>query len=106
MSDSLLHHVPQPARILYAQDFLGKNTGVGIFKCKLLTLKVSFPCGSDTNESTCNAENPCSIPGSGRYTGEGNGYSHQYSCLGNPMHKGTWGAIVHSVTKSQIELSN
>ena len=35
--------------------------------------------------STCNAEDPGSIPGSGRYPGEGNGYLHQYSCLENSM---------------------
>ena len=28
---------------------------------------------------------PASIPESGRSPGEGNGYPHQYSCLGNPM---------------------
>ena len=30
-------------------------------------------------ESTCNAGDPGSIPGSGRYTGEGIGYPLQYS---------------------------
>ena len=29
-----------------------------------------------------------SIPGSERYTGEGNGSPLQYSCLGNPMDSG------------------
>ena len=38
-----------------------------------------------------------SIPGSGRLPGEGNGYSLQYSCLGNPMDTGAWWAIVHEV---------
>ena len=42
-----------------------------------------------------------SIPGSGRSPGEGNGYPHQYSCLENPMDRGTWQATVHGVTKSQ-----
>ena len=31
-----------------------------------------------------------SIPGSGRYPGEGNGYPLQYSCLGNPIDRGAW----------------
>ena len=31
-----------------------------------------FPDGSDGKESTCNAGDPSSIPGSGRSTGEGN----------------------------------
>ena len=30
------------------------------------------------------------IPGSGRYSGEGNGNPLQYSCLGNPMDRGAW----------------
>ena len=32
--------------------------------------------------------------------GEGNGNPPQYSCLGNPMDRGAWRAIVHGVTKS------
>ena len=31
-----------------------------------------------------------SIPGSGRYPGEGNGYPHQYSYLKNTMGQGAW----------------
>ena len=31
----------------------------------------------------------CSIPGSGRSLGEGNGYPLQYSCLENSMDRGT-----------------
>ena len=30
------------------------------------------------------------IPGSGRSPGGGHGNSLQYSCLENPMHRGTW----------------
>ena len=33
-----------------------------------------------------------SIPGSGRFPGEWNGYPLQYSCLGNPNDRGAWGA--------------
>ena len=42
-----------------------------------------------------------SVPGSGRSSGEWNGNPLQYSCLENPMNRGTWQAIVHRVTKSQ-----
>ena len=31
-----------------------------------------------------------SIPGLGRSLGEGNGYSLQYSCLGNPIDREAW----------------
>ena len=47
-----------------------------------------------------------SIPGLGRSPGEGNGNPLQYSCLGNPLDRGAWGATVYRVTKSQRDLSN
>ena len=34
------------------------------------------------------------FPGPGRSSGEGNGDPLQYSCLGNPMDRGTWQATV------------
>jgi len=40
-----------------------------------------------------------SLPGSGRYPGEGNDNPLQYSCLGNPMDREGWQATVHVVTK-------
>ena len=49
-----------------------------------------FPGGSDSKESACNVEDPGSIPGSGRSTGEGNGSPLQYYCLENPMDRGAW----------------
>ena len=36
---------------------------------------------------------------SGRSPGEGNGNLLQYSCLGNPMDRGSWWAIVHGVAR-------
>ena len=41
------------------------------------------------------------IPGSGRSPGGGHGNPLQYSCLENPMNRGTWRATVHGVAKSQ-----
>ena len=46
-------------------------------------------------EYACNTGNLGSIPGSGRSPGEGNGNPLQYSCLGNPVDRGAWWAIVH-----------
>jgi len=40
------------------------------------------------------------IPGLGRTPGEGKGNQLQYSCLKNPMGRGTWQAIVYGVAKS------
>ena len=36
--------------------------------------------------------------------GGGHGNLFQYSCLENPIDRGTWGATVHKVTKSLIQL--
>ena len=47
-----------------------------------------------------------SVPGSGRSSGEGNGYPLQYSCLDNPMDGGAWWATVHGVAKSRTRLSD
>ena len=65
------------------------------------TYIMSFPGGSDSKESACNAGGLGSIPGSGRSPGEGKVYPFQYSCLENPMDRGAWWATVHGVTKSQ-----
>ena len=59
-----------------------------------------FAGGSDGEESTCNAGDPCLTPGLGRSPGEGNGNPLQYSGLENPMDRGVWRATVHGVTKS------
>ena len=45
---------------------------------------LSFPGGSDGEESTCNAEDLGSIPGWGRSPGGRHGNPIQYSCLANP----------------------
>ena len=52
------------------------------------------------------AGNSGSIPGSGRSPGEGRGCPLQYSCLDNPMDRGTWQAIVHGVAKSWTWLND
>ena len=65
-----------------------------------------FPGGSDSKESICNAEDPGSIPESGRSPGEGHSNPFQYFCLENPVDSRAWLAIVHGVTKSQTRLSN
>ena len=59
------------------------------------------PCHnpSEAQETTYNAGDPGSIPGSGRSPGEGNGNPPLYSCLGNPMDRGAWWATVHGVTR-------
>jgi len=46
-----------------------------------------------------NAEDVGLIPRLGRSPGEGSVNPFQYSCLGNPMDRGTWRATVHGVSK-------
>jgi len=62
---------------------------------------VGFPDGSG-KEFTCDARDTGSIPGSGRFPGEGNGNPPQYSCPGNPMDTGAWRATVHGVEESDM----
>ena len=51
-------------------------------------------------ESAWNAGDLGLIPGLGRYSGEGNGNSLQYSCMENPMDREASQATVHGITKS------
>ena len=51
---------------------------------------MGFPDSSVGKESTCNAGDPGSIPGSGRSTGEGIGYPLQYS----------WASLVAQLIKN------
>ena len=62
---------------------------------------MGFPHSSVGKESTCNAGDLGSIPGSGRSPGEGMGYPLQYSGLENSMNY-----TVHGVTKHQTRLSD
>ena len=60
-------------------------------------------------ESACNTEDTGDVslsPGSGRSSGEGNGNPLQYSCLENPMERGTLWATGHEVAKSGTRLSD
>ena len=68
-----------------------------------------FPDSAEGKEFTCNSGDTGDmdlIPGSGRSPGEGNGNLLQYSCLENPVDRGTWWATVQSVTKSWTPLSH
>ena len=64
---------------------------------------MSFPGGASGKEPPANAGNAKdegSIPGWGRFPGEGNGNPLQYSCLQDPMDRGAWGTTVHRVAES------
>ena len=77
-----------------------------VYLCHILViLKWGFPGGSDSKESACNGGDSGSVPGLGRFPGEGNGNSLQYSCLENSTDRGAWQTIVHGVAKSQTWLN-
>ena len=61
---------------------------------------MGIPGGSDGKESKCNAGDLGLVPGSGRSSGEGNGYPLQYSCLENPMGRETYRVTIHGVAKN------
>ena len=57
---------------------------------------MSFPGGSDSEESACNAGNLGLIPRLGRSPGEENGYPFQYLCLQDSLERGAWQATYSS----------
>ena len=69
--------------------------------CILLLLKHAISKSSlYGKESAFSAGDLGSIPGLGISPGKVNDNTLQYSCLGNPMDRGSWWATVHEVAKS------
>ena len=58
-----------------------------------------FPGGSVVKNLPANTGDVGLIPWVGKIPGEGNGNPLLYFCLGNPMDRGAWWAIVHGVAK-------
>ena len=64
-------------------------------------LYMGFSSGSAVKNQPANVGEAGSIPGLGRFPGEGDGYPLQYSCLRNPMDRGAWWS-----KKGQTQLSD
>ena len=62
--------------------------------------------GSDGKAPACHAEDPGSITGSGRSSGEGNGNPLQDLRLENPLDGGAWWAPVQGVAEGRTRLSD
>ena len=62
------------------------------FSCSIVALQL--PSWSVVKNLPAGTGNTSSIPESGRSSGEGYGSTLQYSCLGNPVDRGTWWATV------------
>ena len=58
--------------------------------------------GSDGKASVYNVRDLVSIPGLGRFPGEGNGNPLQCSCLENPRDGEAWWAAVYGVAQSDM----
>ena len=85
MADSKLLLPVQGYRIISKQN----NCFQGLFVSLYVSL-LGFPGSLAHKESTCNAGNPGSIPGSGRSPGEGIGHPLQYS----------WASLVAQMLKN------
>ena len=64
-------------------------------------VKWGFPANTAVKIPPANAGDTDLIPGSGRFLGEGNGNSLQYSYLENAMDRGAQRSTVHVIAKSQ-----
>ena len=94
-------HFTSPPAVYEGSSFFTSSLTFGIFSPLILALLLGFPGSSDGKASACNARDLGSIPGSGRFPGEGKGNPLQYYGLKNSVD-----CIVHVVTKSQIWLSD
>ena len=76
----------------------GTKTGFGTFHFDGIAVKNPPANAGDPRDAGL-------ILGSGRSPELGNGNSHQYSCLENPMDRRAWQAAIHGVAKNQMWLS-
>ena len=80
----------------YVQQSRKQRKSDHLCQCKGNT---GLPRWLNGKESACQAGDSGLIPGSGISPGEGHSNPLRYSCLGNPMDRGGWQAIVHGVTR-------
>ena len=92
-----------PYCLLYRQSCVYVNPNLLIYLLPtlstLVTIRFALPWWLSGKESICNTGDMGSIPGLARFPGDGNGNPLHYSCLGNPVERGTWRSTVHGVAK-------
>ena len=109
--DHVLHHKSNLSKIEIISNIFNnhnnmkKQQGKNCKKYKYIGIN-GFPCSSVSKESAYNVGDLGSIPGVGRCPVEWNGNPLQYSCLENPMDRGTWRAIVHGVARVGHDLAS
>ena len=99
--------------VFYGLHHILKQLYIYIYICACLYLHVyvrvrGFPGDSVVKNLPANAwdaEDPGSIPQSGRSPRRGNNNTLHYSCLESPMDGRAWRAIVYGVAKSRAQLS-
>ena len=97
------------SRLSYLMHSKNSNSGCPALKSRLYfrdrLYYLQLPRGTEVKNLLVNVGAIDLIPESGRSSGEGNGNWLQYSCLENPRDREAWWATVHSVAKSQTQLS-
>ena len=92
---------PSPSSVLGGLECRVNHIYIYIYIYIYIHTHTHFPGDPDCEESAYNrGDSLSSIPGTGRFPGEGNGSSLQYFCLENPMGREAWRATVHEVAKS------
>ena len=77
---------------------------ISVLFYKTLRHDTGLPQWLSGKESTCNAEDTGSIPGSGRSPGGGHGNPVHGERMENSIDREAWWATVHRVAKSQTQL--
>ena len=93
----LLRDFSDTGILVSPEDHMGRNWVQAVYLGG--TEYTELPWWLSSKELACNTGDWGSIPGWGRYSGEGNGNPFQYSCLGNPKDRGAWRATDYGVTK-------
>ena len=68
-------------------------------KHEVPSFSAGFPGGPVVENPPSNAGFRGSIPGLGGSPGKGNGKPLKYSCLGNPIDREAWRAVVHGAAR-------
>ena len=87
---SLLYNVTNSSSAILLQAFCLSDLISWIYLSLPLYNHKGFDLGHNGKASAYNVGDLGSIPGSERFSGEGNGNPLQYSCLENPMDGGAW----------------
>ena len=77
---------------------------IGSYIFEIVIGKRGLPGGSMVKNLPAISGDMGLTPGLGRSPGKGNSNPLQYSCLGNPMDRGVWRAIVLGVANSWTSL--